>query len=144
MYTLLFVVVVVAGGGSCNNGAMDTSNDSTDGNKKDENEMLDWRIYPTSVKATSKDPLDLNNVGSVDISGISGPNAEISGSSQQFLSRTEREDVDLGAPVSRDQLYRDLLKDRRREIHVEDFLWTGSGKLINHIFTTLRTSLGNS
>ena len=123
---------------------MDTSNDSTDGNKKDENEMLDWRIYPTSVKATSKDPLDLNNVGSVDISGISGPNAEISGSSQQFLSRTEREDVDLGAPVSRDQLYRDLLKDRRREIHVEDFLWTGSGKLINHIFTTLRTSLGNS
>ena len=137
MYTLLFVVVVVAGGGSCNNGAMDTSNDSTDGNKKDENEMLDWRIYPTSVKATSKDPLDLNKVGSVDISGISG-------SSQQFLSRTEREDVDLGAPVSRDQLYRDLLKDRRREIHVEDFLWTGSGKLINHIFTTLRTSLGNS
>ena len=76
---------------------MDTSNDSTDGNKKDENEMLDWRIYPTSVKATSKDPLDLNNAaGSVDISGISGSNAEISGSSQQFLSRTEREDVDLG------------------------------------------------
>ena len=106
---------------------MDTSSDSTDGNKKDENDMLDWRIYPTSVKATSKDPLDLNNVGSVDISGISGSNAEISGSSQQFLSRTEREDVDLGAPVSRDQLYRDLLKDRRREIHVEDFLWTGSG-----------------
>lgn len=118
---------VVAGGGSCNDGAMDTSNDSTDENKKDENEMLDWRIYPTSVKATSKDPLDLNNVGSVDVSGISGSNAEISGSSQQFLSRTEREDVDLGAPVSRDQLYRDLLKDRRREIHVEDFLWTGSG-----------------
>ena len=112
---------------------MDTSNDSTDGNKKDENEMLDWRIYPTSVKATSKDPLDLNNAaGSVDISGISGSNAEISGSSQQFLSRTEREDVDLGAPVSRDQLYRDLLKERRREIHVEDFLWTGSGnQLIN-------------
>ena len=77
---------------------MDTSNDSTDGNKKDENEMLDWRIYPTSVKATSKDPLDLNNAaGSVDISGISGSNTEISGSSsQQFLSRTEREDVDLG------------------------------------------------
>ena len=76
---------------------MDTSNDSTDGNKKDENEMLDWRIYPTSVKATSKDPLDLNNAaGSVDISGISGSNAEISGSSQHFLSRTEREDVDLG------------------------------------------------
>ena len=104
---------------------MDTSNDSTDENKKDENEMLDWRIYPTSVKATSKDPLDLNNAVSVD---ISGPNSGISGSSQQFLSRTEREDVDLGAPVSRDQLYRDLLKERRREIHVEDFLWTGSGK----------------
>ena len=123
----MYVSIIFAGGGSCNNGAMDTSNDSTDGNKKDENEMLDWRIYPTSVKATSKDPLDLNNVGSVDISGISGSNAEISGSSQQFLSRTEREDVDLGAPVSRDQLYRDLLKERRREIHVEDFLWTGSG-----------------
>ena len=129
MYVLPFILYFLffAGGGSCNNGAMDTSNDSTDGNKKDENDMLDWRIYPTSVKATSKDPLDLNNVGSVDISGISGSNAEISGSSQQFLSRTEREDVDLGAPVSRDQLYRDLLKDRRREIHVEDFLWTGSG-----------------
>ena len=98
MHTLfIFCLFFVAGGGSCNNGAMDTSNDSTDENKKDENEMLDWRIYPTSVKATSKDPLDLNNAaGSVDISGISGSNAEISGSSQQFLSRTEREDVDLG------------------------------------------------
>ena len=127
LITLFIFFVVVVGGGSCNNGAMDTSNDSTDENKKDENEMLDWRIYPTSVKATSKDPLDLNNVGSVDISGISRSNAKVSGSSQQFLSRTEREDVDLGAPVSRDQLYRDLLKDRRREIHVEDFLWTGSG-----------------
>ena len=30
-------------------------------------------------------------------------------------------------PVSRDELVRELLKDERREIHVEDFLWTGSG-----------------
>ena len=51
--------------------------------------------------------------------------------SQQILSRAEREhqpSMENMGPVSRDQLYRDLLKDRQREIHVEDFLWTGSGK----------------
>ena len=99
-------LIIVAG--SCN-GATDTSNDAVE----DENAMLDWRIFPTSVKA-SKDPSDAET------------------ESPQFLSRAEREQgaetVDLGAPVSRDQLYRDLLKERRREIHVEDFLWTGSGK----------------
>ena len=96
--------------GSCNGANGDTSNDAVE----DENAMLDWRIFPTSVKAVSKDP------------------SEAETESKQFLSRAERENnagetVDLGAPVSRDQLYRDLLKERRREIHVEDFLWTGSG-----------------
>ena len=117
-----------SGGGRCSNGAIDTSNDNTDEkddnpaqtshqtNKQDENDMLDWRIYPTSVKADSKDPLETVN---------NNKNAEII-SSQQFLSRAERENENSG-PVSRDQLYRDLLKERRREIHVEDFLWTGSG-----------------
>ena len=73
--------------------------------------MLEWRIYPTSVKVENE-PQE-----------------------SRELSRNPRDQGDQNAeepdgPVSRQQLFHDLLKDRRREIHVEDFLWTGSGKLI--------------
>ena len=31
--------------------------------------------------------------------------------------------------LSRDEVLIDLLRQDRRELHVEDFLWTGSGKI---------------
>ena len=71
---------------------------------EDENAMLEWRIFPTSAKVL--DPLEASVL------------------STKALSRNERDGEPQG-PVSREQLFHDLIKDRRgEEIHVDDFLWT--------------------
>lgn len=85
--------------------------------------MLEWRIYPTAVKAAPHDPLE----------------AFENNNQEQVLSRSQRDQEEIErpqGPVSREQLFHDLLKDRRREIHVEDFLWTGSGKPPNSCMQT--------
>ena len=79
--------------------------------------MLEWRIYPTSVKIG-------NTHGGLD--GSRDPEGSNEILVRPRLSRKQRDPE--GSAVSRDELFRDLLKNRRREIHVEDFLWTGSGK----------------
>ena len=73
-----------------------------------ENDILEWRIYPTAVKV----PESLESSEVVEVT------------EEEILSRQVREPQ---GPVSRDELLTDLLKDQRNEIHVEDFLWTGSG-----------------
>ena len=81
--------------------------------------MLEWRIFPTSAKVL--DPLEASALSDGD--GVATADTKA-------LSRNERaEGGEPQGPVSREQLFHDLIKDRRgEEIHVEDFLWTGSGK----------------
>ena len=75
---------------------------------------LEWRIFPTSViEAVIPDPLVASR----------SPN------------RNARANTD--EPVSRDELLHDLLLDQQKEIHVEDFLWTGSGEEGRSFFIAL-------
>ena len=49
-----------------------------------------------------------------------------------------------GIALSRDEVLIDLLRQDPRELHVEDFLWTGSGENLQSIHSTLpKTTLHN-
>ena len=42
-----------------------------------------------------------------------------------------------GIALSRDEVLIDLLRQDPRELHVEDFLWTGSGESLQSLHSTL-------
>ena len=88
----------------------------------------DWQIWPTSVNLdpTSGTPSQqlrqINNPHNIlpaDIGGISS-----------FLRRG-KDHYETPQAMSRDEVILDLLEPAEvhgRKVHVEDFLWTGSGK----------------
>ena len=83
------------------------------------NGLLEWRIFPTSVLKVAEESQRSSKMTSKIATKVTSKLTKV-------LHRQAREPQ--GGPVSRDELFHRLLKDQRNEIHVEDFLWTGSGK----------------
>ena len=93
------------------------------------NGLLEWRIFPTSVLKVAEESQRSSKMTSKIATKVTSKLTKV-------LHRQAREPQ--GGPVSRDELFHRLLKDQRNEIHVEDFLWTGSGKdFIIKIITSL-------
>ena len=92
------------------------------------NGLLEWRIFPTSVLKVAESQRSSKMTSKIA--------TKVTSKLTKVLHRQAREPQ--GGPVSRDELFHRLLKDQRNEIHVEDFLWTGSGKdFIIKIITSL-------
>ena len=92
------------------------------------NGLLEWRIFPTSVLKVAESQRSSKMTSKIA--------TKVTSKLTKILHRQAREPQ--GGPVSRDELFHRLLKDQRNEIHVEDFLWTGSGKdFIIKIITSL-------
>ena len=99
-----------------------------DHNQNDENlnYSVDWQIWPTSVS------VDFSSVDSDELRQLNNPHnvlpADIGGLSS-FLRR-EKEDYKTPQAMSRQEVILDLLEPAEahgRRVHVEDFLWSGSG-----------------
>ena len=103
--------------------------DGRRGQNEDLNYNVDWKICPTSVTSnpTSDYPLqlpqvnDIHNILPVDVGDIAS-----------FLRRGKHynENYEKSQALSRDEVILDLLEPAEvhgRKVHVEDFLWTGSG-----------------
>ena len=114
-----------------------SSEDVLDGrttNNKDSNQDEDWQIWPTSVNI---DPIsDVSSLGRK----VNAPHnvlpADV-GDISSFLRRGKHYYQPSEEKLSRDEVILDLLEPAEvhgRKVHVEDFLWTGSGKCLHFIF----------
>jgi hypothetical protein len=98
---------------------------------KDSNRDEDWQIWPTSVNI---DPI--SDVSS-SVRKVNSPHnvlpADV-GDISSFLRRGKHYYQPSDEKLSRDEVILDLLEPAEvhgRKVHVEDFLWTGSGKKIH-------------
>ena len=97
--------------------------------ENDSNHKVDWQIWPTSVH------LDPTSDISSQVRQIKVPHnvlpADV-GDISSFLRRGGKHYYQpSGEKLSRDEVILDLLEPAEvhgRKVHVEDFLWTGSGK----------------
>ena len=89
------------------------------------NGLLEWRIFPTSVLKVAESQRSSKMTSK--LAKVTSKLTKVTSKLTKVLHRQAREPQG-GDPVSRDELFHRLLKDQRNEIHVEDFLWTGSGK----------------
>ena len=108
-----------------------SSEDVVDGqtNKnEDSNTNEDWQIWPTSVN------IDPTSDVSSSFRKVNAPHnvlpADV-GDISSFLRRGKHYYQPSEEKLSRDEVILDLLEPAEahgRKVHVEDFLWTGSGK----------------
>jgi hypothetical protein len=82
---------------------------------------LEWNIFPTSVQKEVRSPE----------SRVQPPSRSGAPSRQAREPQGQSQGHD---PLSRDELLHDLLRQQSKEIHVEDFLWTGSGIVIKSTY----------
>ena len=101
--------------------------------EKDSNHKVDWQIWPTSVQ------LDPTSDISSQVRQIKIPHKVLPadvGDLSSFLRREGKHYYQpSGDKLSREEVILDLLEPAEvhgRKVHVEDFLWTGSGKISNH------------
>ena len=101
--------------------------------EKDSNHKVDWQIWPTSVQ------LDPTSDISSQVRQIKIPHKVLPadvGDISSFLRRKGKHYYQpSGDKLSREEVILDLLEPAEvhgRKVHVEDFLWTGSGKISNH------------
>ena len=95
----------------------------------DSNQEEDWKVWPTAVN------IDLTSDVSSSVRRVNAPHnvlpADV-GDISSFLRRGKHYYQPSEEKLSRDEVILDLLEPAEvhgRKVHVEDFLWTGSGKI---------------
>ena len=97
---------------------------------KNLNQNVDWNIWPTSVNidpsSDALSPLENINIPHKVLPADVGDISSFLRQGKHYFQPSEEK-------LSRDEVILDLLEPAEvhgRKVHVEDFLWTGSGKLI--------------
>ena len=100
---------------------------------KNLNQNVDWNIWPTSVNidpsSDALSPLENINIPHKVLPADVGDISSFLRQGKHYFQPSEEK-------LSRDEVILDLLEPAEvhgRKVHVEDFLWTGSGKLMYYL-----------